>query len=853
MCCCGQVRIIQTGGAAPFTFSITGGNSPYNGGLGVITGPIVINNNDIVHFFSANTIDFNVTPGSVNVGAEVRLDPNPLNTLSSSVAGLMGNAAAYSFDIGHNVGANYTINNGDTWKVTSGNNTLDTVNLGGLITGFNVRIDPNPTNAITTSIAGIYVPAGGVNIYNSDGTITDPTRTVTIGNSYLLFDAQDAASQSNIYIDKFANNIFTYDAASQTQNTVTTDLSSAVMQSNNSADNVARYIAIADGTHAELIHDAVGGMDRNSIYQYASPGVSYIDLNNSGGNFFELRLNGDPGLPGQTIISNGPGGSPIWGNTGAGGSFGLAGDIGASETVTVSIDTLAILGGNLISTTVSPSDTITVNILPGANGQVMYTIAGTPTWAFLQDILNVLNFTTDVNWNFGGNDWNVTNADNINITSNTFNVNSPVVCFPGITQNNALTRHLVMDLGGCLAWSDAVGGGGGGPIPINDLLAADGTNNIDNAAFNQTWRWDSLTNGVGLQLQSSSITTGSLMQLSTNQVGANVGRLANILSMGATTGFRGMQITTNDSSTEGLNVFQTGQGRALRVETSNAGPGGTGAPLVEFERTNAASSNEIVTRIISAGNDNGLLVTTAATSEIVSSFNASNLTKGVVGLFTASSAYSGANLQARSTAQHTGQVLDVQSTVSTQAFANGGARFFFGGNHTGSSVLIDSGTTAGNALEIISAVTTGNGLDIDASSLTSGNGISIDVGTTDGRVYINFDQSGVQQGSITNGAGNTVLYNTTSDRRLKENIVEAKFNATKVIDDIEVVEYNFKSDHNKTTLRGMIAQDLYEVYPEAVAKGDDVKTWGIDYSKLVPILLKSIQELNDRIKTLESK
>lgn len=35
--CCGSIRIIQTGGGAPFTFSVTGGNSPYNGGLGVIT------------------------------------------------------------------------------------------------------------------------------------------------------------------------------------------------------------------------------------------------------------------------------------------------------------------------------------------------------------------------------------------------------------------------------------------------------------------------------------------------------------------------------------------------------------------------------------------------------------------------------------------------------------------------------------------------------------------------------------------------------------------------------------------------------------------------------------------------
>ena len=46
--CCG-LNIVNLGGpGAPFTFSVTGGNSPYNGGLGVITGPIVVNSGDIL-------------------------------------------------------------------------------------------------------------------------------------------------------------------------------------------------------------------------------------------------------------------------------------------------------------------------------------------------------------------------------------------------------------------------------------------------------------------------------------------------------------------------------------------------------------------------------------------------------------------------------------------------------------------------------------------------------------------------------------------------------------------------------------------------------------------------------------
>ena len=419
MCCCGQIRIIQTGGAvAPFTFNVTAGNSPYNLGAGVITGPIAINLNDTIHFYSLNTIDFQVIPGSANVFAEARLDPNVNNIITVSPLGLL--------------------------------------------------------------VDGSALPSG-VNIYNSDGTITDPTRLVTIGDSTLTFDAQDVNTQSNIYIDKFATNLFTFDVASQSQQSVTTDTSSAVMQSNNPNDSVSRYMAQADAIQSQLINTSFWGSSQNTLRQFSDATNSYFDFSSSPASFFELRLDGDPGVAGYTIISQGPGSSPVWGpSVGGGGSFGLAADLGGAESVTVGVDTLAILGANLISTTVSASDTVTVSMIPGANGQIAYTIAGTPTWAFPQDILDIINFSTDVNWNFNTNDWNVSNVDNwtvqaddISFTSNTFDVSSPVACFSGITQNDTLTRFLVQDIGGCLAWRD------GSTI----------TATINNPTFvtNQTW------------------------------------------------------------------------------------------------------------------------------------------------------------------------------------------------------------------------------------------------------------------------------------------------------------------------------------------------------------------------------
>jgi hypothetical protein len=109
------------------------------------------------------------------------------------------------------------------------------------------------------------------------------------------------------------------------------------------------------------------------------------------------------------------------------------------------------------------------------------------------------------------------------------------------------------------------------------------------------------------------------------------------------------------------------------------------------------------------------------------------------------------------------------------------------------------------------------------------------------------------RGNITTDGANTA-YNTSSDRRLKENIVPAAEAGT-VIDAIEVVEFDWKSGSH--TRFGMIAQDLNVVAPEAVTAGDDgeeiEKSWSVDYSKLVPMLVKEIQSLRQRVAQLEVK
>ena len=99
-------------------------------------------------------------------------------------------------------------------------------------------------------------------------------------------------------------------------------------------------------------------------------------------------------------------------------------------------------------------------------------------------------------------------------------------------------------------------------------------------------------------------------------------------------------------------------------------------------------------------------------------------------------------------------------------------------------------------------------------------------------------------------ATSAVAYNTTSDQRLKENIQDAA-SASDLIDAIQVRQYNWKSDGSHQRY-GFVAQELVTVAPEAVHQPEDPEAMmAVDYSKLVPMLVKELQSLRRRVAQLE--
>ena len=105
-------------------------------------------------------------------------------------------------------------------------------------------------------------------------------------------------------------------------------------------------------------------------------------------------------------------------------------------------------------------------------------------------------------------------------------------------------------------------------------------------------------------------------------------------------------------------------------------------------------------------------------------------------------------------------------------------------------------------------------------------------------------------GNIIQTGSTTVSYNTSSDQRLKENIADADDAGSK-IDAIQVRKFDWKVDGSHQDY-GMIAQELQAVAPEAVSgDADSEEMMGVDYSKLVPMLIKEIQSLRNRVAQLE--
>jgi hypothetical protein len=244
--------------------------------------------------------------------------------------------------------------------------------------------------------------------------------------------------------------------------------------------------------------------------------------------------------------------------------------------------------------------------------------------------------------------------------------------------------------------------------------------------------------------------------------------------------------------------------------------------------------------------------------------------------------------------QHTGGALSAGSTTelylsqnvfyggspSVDRYVNSSAASSFGQSNGAFTWRTAASGTAGNAITFTQAMTldaSGN-LLVGQTSHGYANSNSVEIspinggyiignhasGSTSGQAYSLYGYNGTSIGSITQNGTTAVAYNTTSDYRLKENVVPIAGALAKVTA-LKPCTYTWKSAPDEIG-EGFIAHELAEVCPQAVTGNKDAvdedgnpKYQSIDTSFLIATLTAAIQEqqaiitsLTARIEALEA-
>jgi|LULW01.1.fsa_nt_gb hypothetical protein len=146
---------------------------------------------------------------------------------------------------------------------------------------------------------------------------------------------------------------------------------------------------------------------------------------------------------------------------------------------------------------------------------------------------------------------------------------------------------------------------------------------------------------------------------------------------------------------------------------------------------------------------------------------------------------------------------------------------------------------------------------IEANGGTDGRCMQTKVTGTGSANAITFNNGNGQVGFIAT-SGSSTTYGTSSDYRLKENVIDMT-NAISRVKELQPKRFNFTADA-ETTLDGFLAHEVSDVVPEAITgEKDDIDDdgnpiyQGIDQSKLVPLLTKAIQEQQDIIEDLKTR
>lgn len=164
--------------------------------------------------------------------------------------------------------------------------------------------------------------------------------------------------------------------------------------------------------------------------------------------------------------------------------------------------------------------------------------------------------------------------------------------------------------------------------------------------------------------------------------------------------------------------------------------------------------------------------------------------------------------------------------------------------------------TMGNG-DISCDVVSCNSINTNNGNITMGNGdISCDVvtcksvNTTNGNIVMG---TGTLTCASVQATGDIIAF-ATSDSRLKDNIKKIETPLQKLTN-INGYTFTWNASENITKKTGddigLLAQEVKSVIPQAVVVREN-GYYGLDYTKVIPLLVESIKELKQKVETLEN-
>ena len=130
---------------------------------------------------------------------------------------------------------------------------------------------------------------------------------------------------------------------------------------------------------------------------------------------------------------------------------------------------------------------------------------------------------------------------------------------------------------------------------------------------------------------------------------------------------------------------------------------------------------------------------------------------------------------------------------------------------------------------------------------------TIRIGSSHTRAFIQ-GINGAMVGSgttvVVDGSGQ--LATITSSKRFKKNIESMSEQIYKLLQ-LRPVEFTFISDASDAKQYGLIAEEVYEVYPEMVTHDAQGNIYSVNYMALIPVLLKQIQQQEERMQSQQQQ